>query len=68
MGFGILEILSGAVAAYAALQLIQWLLHRHHSPFAYDSRKKRKPYITDQKKRAEVLKQQFSIDKVGTRV
>ena len=64
MGLSILEILSGALAAYTILNLIYWLNGRLSSPFAYDNRKKRKPYITDQKKRAEVLKQHFSIEKV----
>ena len=64
MELEILEILSGVLATFALLNLVYWLFHRRSSPFAYDGRKKRKPYITDQKKRAEVLKQHFSIEKV----
>ena len=60
----ILEVLGGALASYALFNLISWFSQRQCSPFARDGRKKRKPYITVQKKRAEVLKQQFSIEKV----
>ena len=63
-GFDILEVLSVALATYAVLNIVFWLNGRRSSPFASDNRKKRKPYITDQKKRAEVLKQHFSIEKV----
>ena len=64
MGFNILEVLSVVLATYAVLNIVYWLNGRRSSPFASDNRKKRKPYITDQKKRAEVLKQHFSIEKV----
>ena len=64
MEFDILEVLSVALATYGVLNIVFWLNGRRSSPFASDNRKKRKPYITDQKKRAEVLKQHFSIEKV----
>ena len=35
-----------------------------NNPFAQDARRKRSPYITDQKKRAEVIKQHFHVEKV----
>ena len=34
------------------------------NPFAQDARRKRSPYIRDQKKRAEVIKQNFHVEKV----
>ena len=64
MGFNIMETLSVALATYAFLKLVYWLNGRRSSPFASDNRKKRKPYITDQRKQAEVLKQHFSIEEV----
>ena len=45
----------------------RWLFHPNvatPNPFAEDCRKPRKPYVTDHRKRNEVLKQSFSIDKV----
>ena len=56
MGFNIVEILSVALATYAVLSFVYWLNRLN--------RKKRKPYITDQRKEAEVLKQHFSFEKV----
>jgi hypothetical protein len=35
------------------------------NPFAWDERKQRRPYITDQKKRDDVVKQNFGIDKMS---
>ena len=54
MGFNIVEIMSVALAT--VLSFVYWL--------NWLNRKKRKPYITDQRKQAEVLKQHFSIEEV----
>ena len=56
MGLNILEILSVTLATYVLLKFVYWL--------NWFNCKKHKPYITDQKKRAEVPKQHFSIEEV----
>jgi len=56
---------------FAILVLIKlfwnfWSKKSCPNPFAVDDRKPRKQYITDQRKRDEILKQSFSMQKVPT--
>ena len=74
--FGCLSIISAlyllsfkiCVAIFALLitvKLIQHFVNRDKNPLAQDARKPRKPYVIDQRKRDQVIKQSFNIDKVG---
>ena len=45
-------------------KLAKMILNQDKNPFEHDSRKARKPYITDQRQRDKVIKQSFNIDKV----
>ena len=54
-----------ATAALAAfLGQLCYIYAFTQNPFAQDARRKRGPYITDQRKRAEVIKQNFHVEKV----
>ena len=55
----------GLIALFVIIQVIRWSMQSNSpNPFRLDDRKPRKPYIVDQRKRDEVLKQSFSPDKV----
>ena len=45
-------------------KLAKMIFNQDKNPFEHDSRKARKPYITDQRQRDKVIKQSFNIDKV----
>ena len=50
---------------FVVIQVIRWSMQSSSpNPFKYDDRKPRRPYITDQRKRDEIIKQSFSPDKV----
>lgn len=52
---------------FLIIQVFRWSrLAKARNPFAKDDRQKRRPYITDQKKRDQILKQSFHPDKVPT--
>ena len=55
-------IATAAVAAF--LGQLCYIYAVTKNPFAQDARRKRGPYITDQRKRAEVIKQNFHVEKV----
>ena len=55
-------MVAAAVAAF--LGHLCFIYATTNNPFAQDARRKRSPYIKDQKKRAEVIKQNFHVDKV----
>ena len=49
----------------SCVQIYRWYSQaKSKNPFEKDERKKRRPYITDQKKRDAILKQGFSMQKV----
>lgn len=55
----------GLCGIFLILQIIRWSFQSSApNPFSKDSRQSRKPYVTDQKQRDQVLKQAFSTDKV----
>lgn len=60
--------IKGAVVVsslFLAIQVIRWYRQgKSLNPFSQDDRKKRRPYVTDQRQRDKVLKQSFSADKV----
>ena len=50
---------------FVVIQVIRWSMQSSSpNPFKFDDRKPRRPYITDQRKRDEIIKQSFSPDKV----
>ena len=52
-------------ASFLCIQIYRWYSQaKSRNPFEKDDRKKRRPYITDQKKRDAILKQGFSMQKV----
>ena len=52
-------------AIFLLIQIIRWSVQGStRNPFAKDDREPRKPYITEQRKRDEVLKQAFAPEKV----
>ena len=53
-----------AAAEVALLGRVFLVYATTRNPFAGDARRKRAPYVTDQKKRAEVIKQIFHVEKV----
>ena len=60
-----IKIAIGLSSCFLIVQIIRWAIQsKPPNPFSKDTRKSRKPYIHDQKKRDAVLKQGFSIDKV----
>jgi hypothetical protein len=66
------EMFVRAVVAAAVALVIMLVLRKmfnkkspSNNPFADDDRKPRKEYVIDQKKRDAVIKQNFSIEKVG---
>ena len=55
----------GLIALFVIIQVIRWSMQSNSpNPFTLDDRKPRRPYIVDQRKRDEILKQSFSPDKV----
>ncbi len=59
------RVVAAAVVAFVVAQILRWLFKASApNPFAEDARVPRKLYVTDQKKRDAVIKQNFSIDKV----
>ena len=61
------HVVISAIVGYFILRLMKWLKQWKKSPFASDSRKPRTaPYVYDQRERAKVLKQNFSIEKVSS--
>ena len=60
-----IQVAIGLAALFLLVQIIRWALQSSSkNPFSQDDRQPRKPYITDQRKRDEVLKQAFSIENV----
>lgn len=57
-------ILAGIAIFYFLVRDSRRNKQKNPNPFAEDSRKPRKPYVHDQKKRDEVIKQGFNIEKV----
>ena len=52
-------------ASFLVIQIYRWYSQaKSKNPFEKDDRKKRRPYIIDQKKRDAILKQGFSMQKV----
>ena len=60
-----IQVAIALTALFLFIQVIRWALQSSgKNPFQEDDRSPRKPYITDQRKRDDVLKQSFSPDKV----
>lgn len=57
-------MVAAAVATLLGRLCFIYAVTNNNNPFAQDARRKRSPYITDQKKRAEVIKQHFHVEKV----
>jgi hypothetical protein len=59
------KVFVAAATAFVIVQIVRWAIQATPAnPFARDERKQRKPYITDQKKRDDIVKQNFSVEKV----
>ena len=60
-----LQVGVALAAIFLLIQIIRWSLQGSTpNPFAKDDRQQRKPYITDQRKRDDILKQSFAPEKV----
>ena len=60
-----LQVGVALAAIFLLIQIIRWTIQGNTpNPFSKDDRKPRKPYVIDQRKRDEVLKQSFAPDKV----
>ncbi len=67
MDFSILQAvvsLLATISAYLVFRVVRSQIFGSPNPLAGDGRKPRRPYVTDQKARDKVLKQNFSIEKV----
>ena len=52
------------LAIFILIQVLRWSTQTTVNPFKIDDRAPRRPYIIDQRKRDEIIKQSFSPDKV----
>ena len=60
-----IQIGIGLAAIFLLIQILRWSFQSgSRNPFAKDERQPRKTYVTDQRKRDEVLKQSFAPEKV----
>ncbi len=60
-----IQVAIGLAAIFLIIQIFRWSFQSgSRNPFAKDDRQPRKPYVIDQRRRDEVLKQSFAPEKV----